>query len=406
MLWAPLAFLLAIGAIVARRPGVFFRPELWAEDGAVWFQAAYSAGWWRPLLQPHTGYLQEFPRLVAGAGLAVPLAALPMLFAAVAVVVQALPAGLLVSERFAEVVPRRAVRLLLAAVYIAVPNSFEVDGNLTNAQWHLALLAFMCLVATPAGWPWRVFDVVVTVLSGLTGPFVLVLAVIAVVWVPLRRRRWSALLGSLSLSLAVVQGVSLLRSPRGHYAPLGASLHRLVLIVGGQVALGALVGSQGLKAMVADGDRWGFALAGLVVLVVTWALALAFGPLVLRLFVAMAATILAASLASPVASVTMPQWQALTIPTVGSRYWFIPMLAFLTSLVWLVSWARPRPLALVALAGLAIAASVGMPADWRYPALPAIGYRAGVARFDRAPRGTQVAIPIDPPGWKMVLTKR
>jgi hypothetical protein len=431
-----------LGAVWWRRPGAFLRPELWAEDGAVWFADAYREGPWRPLDQPHTGYLQSFPRLVADLGLLLPLRDLALVFAVVAAVVQVLPAVLVTSARASEAVPSRAGRLVLATAYLAVPNSFEVDANLTNAQWHLALAAFLCLALAPAGRLWRTLDLVVTVLSGLTGPFVVALALIGayLVW-STRWRTWTVVLWLVSALLAGVQAGVLLASPRGHFAPLGASPALLVRIVGGQVGLGALVGMTGLSRLGRGPLALGADVAGFVLVLGAFGAALLAGPPALRALAAWAGAILAASLVSPVASSTTPQWQALSLPGVAVRYWVLPELALLATLVWGASRAaaagrsllarrrdpapraassprgrggtrreRGRRAALVGgtLAGalLALSAAVAMPSDWSYPTLPPVGYRAALARFARARPGAVVRLPLEPPGWSVSLVKR
>ena len=141
--------------------------------------------------------------------------AIPLLFAVVAVVVQAFPAVVVVSRRFEPLAPSRSFRLLLAATYLAIPNSWEVDANLTNAQWHLALVALLCLLAAPGNPAWKLVDVVATILSGLTGPFVIVLAVVGVWWLWKGPRTWWRIgLWGLTVVLALVQGVELLAGPR------------------------------------------------------------------------------------------------------------------------------------------------------------------------------------------------
>lgn len=429
-----------LGAVAWRRPGAILHPELWAEDGAVWFADAYREGPWRPLLHPHSGYLQTFPRVVADLGLLVPLRDLALLFAAVAALVQVLPAVLVVSARAAETVPSRLGRLTLAAAYLAVPNSFEVDANLTNAQWHLALAAFLCLALAPAGRLWKALDLLVTVLSGLTGPFVLVLVLVGAYLARAARwRTWTVVLWLVSALLAGVQAGVLLTSPRGHLAPLGASPVLFVRIVGGQVGLGTLVGMRELSRLGTGHVALAADAAGLVVVAAAASAALLAGPPALRALVAFSGAVLAGALLSPVASLTTPQWQVLAEPGVAVRYWVLPETALLATLVWgagraaarfpvllgsrrgrrgpVASRARhqgtPRgPARVVAAAGgalaaglLALSAAVAMPSDWSYPALPPVGYRAALARFEHAPRGTTVLVPLEPPGQSVALVK-
>lgn len=417
------AFAAAAVVVVLRDPAAVLHPQLWAEDGMFWFANAYDHGPVAPLLHAHTGYLQTFPRLVADLGLLVPLPALPLLFAIVAIAVQSAPVGLLASARCEDVVGRRPVRLAVAALYLAVPNSWEVASNLTNAQWHLALLAFLCLVAAPGGRAWKAFDVAVLTLSGLTGPFAIILAPLGLVWLRRGRRcRWTAVLWLIAALAAALQCVELVVSPRGHYAALGASASRLVAIVGGQVGIGPLFGEHGIAWLQAHAPHLAFAadVLGLAGVLGLLGAALAKGPLALRLFVAFAVAIVAAALASPVTSLTHPQWAQLALPDDGQRYWFLPTLAVLVSLLWLGSslLARRRahdpvamrgPVLRMAAAGplaaLALSAPFGMRLDWKVPTYPAVGFRQAAQRFVSARPGSPLDVPIEPPGWHMVLVK-
>ncbi|MCU1488892.1 MAG: hypothetical protein JWM85_297 [Acidimicrobiaceae bacterium] len=389
---------------LARSPSVLLHPELWAEDGQVWFRSAYEQGWLHPLATPHTGYYQSFPRLVSDLGLNVPLQELPALFMVVAVLVQVLPAVLLASSRFATAVPSLLARLVLAAAYLALPNTLEVNANLTNAQWHLGLLALLVALAAPGGTPWRIFDVVVVVLSGLTGPFCLaLLPIAAIVWAA-RRRTWTAVLFGVDLACAGLQAYALASSARGHYGPLGASANRLVEILGGQVVGGTLLGSASLDSVRSGGENLLICglLLGLGALLVGWALVA--GPLELKMVNLYAGLVLAASLATPVASIDHPQWQIL-VETGGLRYWFLPAAALVADVFFLLRSARRLPVA-VGLVLLCTLVGLGVREDFRYPAAPRHDWGAQVARFDALPKGIRFSFSIDPARWHMTLVKR
>jgi hypothetical protein len=399
-----------VGCLIVflRCPETIRHPELYAEDGLVWFSSAYQQGPFHPLLEAHTGYLQTFPRLVADLGLLVPLRWLPLFFVLVAVVVQVLPAALVASRRFATIVPSFRVRLLLALLYLLIPNSTEVNANLTNAQWHLGLLAFMVVIADSGGWWWRSFDVAVVVLSGLTGPFVLVVAPIAVVVFAVRRRRWTGVLMIVLCAAAVVQGITLLLSPRGTYAPLGITPGRFVEIIGGQVVGGTVIGPPAteLGHVLASDPVLCAALTaggGLICAAALWR-----GSLELRLFNVMAIAVLLSALVSPVASLTEPQWQAL-VGDAGARYWFFPAMALVVDFVWLAGQGRRwRGIpAVVGVALLALTVGFGVRASFDYPVLqPRPNWPAEVHAFDVLPVGQQYTFQIVPSGWTFVMVKR
>lgn len=403
----PVVFLVGALVCLARSPADILHPELWAEDGPIWFADAYQHGWLWPLGQPHAGYLQTFPRLIADIGLEVPLRRLPLLFVGVSVVVQVLPAVVVASRRFSVAVPSFAVRLTLAVVYLVAPNTSEINANLTNAQWHLALLAVLAVLATEARGSWRVFDVTVLALSGLTGPFGLVLIPVIVAMYMYRRHRWTLVLLVIALITSIAQVVFFLTSPRGKVGPLGVTAQRLIEILGGQIVGGATLGTSTLISI----EQGNHAVAYAVLLLLPGALLVGLvlwrGPVELKLFNVFAAFVLTASLLSPVASATGSQWQALT-QDYGARYWLFPTLAILSDLVWLAGQVRiwravPAVVGVLALSGVAL---FGIRTDFSQPVLPKPDWAAQVEQFNTVPRGSPYTFMINPTGVTMTLVKK
>ena len=173
-------FVLATLLTISRRPDIILYPQFWAEDGTVWFEDAYNLGFWRALFIPVVGYFQTVSRLVGGLAQLVPLAYAPLLFNLVALAIKILPIHFLFSSRFSAIVSNGWAKLLMALLYIGLPNTSEVFVNVTNAHSYLALLAFMIVVAEPAkNLGWKLFDIFFISLSGLSGPFIVFLFPIA-----------------------------------------------------------------------------------------------------------------------------------------------------------------------------------------------------------------------------------
>src|SRR3954452_9970320 len=137
------SLVLAALAVISRRPDAIFNSQFFAEDGNVWFAEAYNNGWVRALAITHTGYFQTLPRLGAALALAVPLQHAPWVTNLIGLLLQVAPAIFLLSRRASNWAPLR-IRILMAAAYIALPNTSELNVSITEAQWHLGLLA--CLV--------------------------------------------------------------------------------------------------------------------------------------------------------------------------------------------------------------------------------------------------------------------
>jgi hypothetical protein len=433
------ALVLIVGALIvfSRRPDAFIHPQFWAEDGTFWYATAYNHGGLSVLFQPHTGYLQCLARLTAAMSMLFPVSWGPAVFVAVAVVVQVAPASFLVSERCSTLIASRPLRLLLAFLYLAIPNSFEVDANLTNAQWHLALLALLVVVAKPPRSAMaHAADVGTVVICGLSGPFAILLLPVACIFWVLRRRPWTAMLVGMLVAVAMTQLVTLFTSPRGSSGALGASATGFFSILGRQVFLGATVGQWGLEhfASMSAGSAYSVAigLAGTALIIVA-AFRVRAELFVVGLF---GAAVLAASLASPTSTNPTKDWVALSTAGVGGRYWLIPMFAFFAVLVGTVDTRLPTirlqvrqfargkspaqlrdgssqsaaPLTWVAASGavlvVVVALAVGVPRDWQYPPFVNDHFAHYAAVLAHARPGHSVSIPINPPGWKMTLVKR
>ena len=115
--------------------------------------------------------------------------------------------------------PSQPARVLFALIYLLLPDSAEVYANLTNVQWHLAFFAFIVLASTPPpGWRGAALDAAVLLLSGLSGPFSLFLAPVAVLRAWHDRNRTTFWRAAVVLGCCVVQ-VGLSRHPDRAWPP-------------------------------------------------------------------------------------------------------------------------------------------------------------------------------------------
>lgn len=417
-------FLPALVAAVAmlllwqRCPSVLSLPSFWGEDGWVWYPACYVDGW-RCLLIDHSGYLQTISMLVALAAQPFPLLHAPKLFALAALVLQAAPAAFLVSRRMAPAIPRLGVRLLLALLLIAAPGMSEVFVNLTNSQWHLALLCFLVLIAAvPAGWSGRVFDILVLLVGGLSGPFAVFLAPVSVLWWLLHRSRWACWRMLLVLGAAVVQASLILLhqdTRTGQGGPgLGVSLRNLDTILLNTILGPATLGWQAMKrnGWLADQQGWLFGpglwplvLSTLLVLaaLILAAVALWRGGWALRCFLLFVALEFIAGLFDGLAIDGMALWHQLAVG-VANRYSFHPILAWLAILV---SLTVDRAWACRILGGLLLACALlfAIPGDWELAPLPPTNFQAQARLFAQAPPGTVMTFQTRPI-FHMTLTKK
>jgi hypothetical protein len=402
-----IVFAAALIIIVLRRPDALLNPQFWAEDGTVFYAEAYHKGIIIPLLSQYGGYLDTFPRLVADLSQFFPLTWAPLIFNISAIIIKALPVVLLMSSRFSALLPDWRTRAFLSLLYLALPNSWEVNTGALHGKIYLALLAFMVL-SSPAAVGLMAFitDISITLLSGLSGPFCFILAPVSALFWFFRRDRRSFALFALLCICALIQATAFfssasVRPPRS----LGASPYLFFKILSEQVFLGALIGQAGIQKLMAFPGLFRAA----VIISATGGLAaciyaLLKASLQLRLLILYGFLLFCAALSSPLVSLAGSQWPLLLLPGVGGRYWFIPMLAFICVLVWSLRKASSRLSKLLATAAFAIMI-MGIILDWRYPPLRDLDFKEHAHRFESAPAGTLVTIPINPSGWSITLIK-
>jgi hypothetical protein len=402
--WVLAASSLSLALLLTRQPHTLVNPQMWAEDGKVWYRDAYLYGPLRPLLSPDAGYLNTFQRVVGALGLIIPLALLPLFFACVSAVVQVLPIIFLATDRAATVTRPRAIRLAIGLGTVALPNLAELTGNVTNTQWPLAVLAALVLVSgRTRNTAWRVFDVAVIVTSGLSGPFAFFLAPEAVLLAVIRRSRTQWTLALLVCTTALIQGTVLILSAPHQRANLLGPAHvdatAGAVIVVGRMLLAPLVGASRSAAFAVAVGPWGdlaLATVGMAVILA----ALLWASTEVRLLLGFGVLTLAGTLAG-----TRNLWAAMVRPSAGERYWYIPMLTWVLALAVIGARSRFRwakPCALYALLAVAV---VGAPSGWRYPAPANAHFQEAASRFAAAAPGQAVTFEEDPPGWTFVLVK-
>jgi hypothetical protein len=397
-------FLVAFLIVVSRRPDTLLNAQFFAEDGVVWFRDAYKLGF-HTLLMPQASYLHTLTRLIALLSLLVPFSFAPLVMNLCAITVQVLPVNVFLSSRFSQIPIR--VRLLASFMYLALPNTYEIDANITTIQWHLTLLACLLLLAQPTTKRgWRVFSVIVLVLISMDGPTgILLLPVAAGVWWK-RRNACARMNLGLLIPGAVIQVVSVILMWHTRLiAPLGATFPRLVTILARQIFLPSLLGLSTISPIVSEGSLSLIEVAAAALGVALLLYALRYAPVELKLLILFAFTVFALCLARPLAGPPdRRQWVWLCAPGCGNRYYFLPMLSFLAALIWMAFGASHRKIRYFAMA-LLLLLPIGIYSDWSYPVFKDFNFKAYAAQFERAPSGTKFSIPVNP-GFIMELTKR
>jgi hypothetical protein len=388
--------LVALIVMFLRRPDILLDAKLWAEDGTVWYTEAYRDGALSALLRPQNGYFQTISRLVFGMSLAIPLEHVPFFANCVGLIIRAALVGFLLSTRF-EWIPWSA-RLALIIYYLLMPKIGEVHANVTNTHWYLALYALMVVIASPAyGRAGKFHDYAVFAIAGLSGPFILLLIPCLALRVlgdtenrnqAIRLLLFAGILGSIQL-IAIFLDSGDTRSA----AQLGATPAVLVKILGSRVIT---------EAFLPRGSR-DLTVNSIIVLIasVIVVLGLRAGGWRALSIALLGALQMAAALASPMISLTEPQWPLFLIS--GDRYFVIPRLTFVALALFAFSHVGVERRLKIALAVIAV---LTLLPSFRLKPVRGPSFALEVVHYRNANQGDLVALRIAPPPWRMTLIRR
>lgn len=403
----PLAVLSAFLIIFSRRPDAVLHPQFWAEDGRNWYADAYNQGLFYSLTTPEAGYYQSFSRIIGNIAAGIfPLSFGPAIFNFFAIAVQITVCLFILSPRMRNLIPNIKLRIAAAAIYLVLPHSAEVFTNVTNSQWHLALLCFLIIIASQSKTKaWKIFDISVFVISAVSGPVCILLIPVAVIKYFYRREKRLLPLGAILLVGAAIQIYGLLTSVRPIQTNLGANAELFTRIVSRHLFASPLIGGRGYELI----EKSGSAEIFIVVLIALLGLGLtayafARSNLELRLFIIFSALITAAALYSPAVTAEPGQWKVIAEHNTALRYWFIPNLAFFAVLGYLSCRSQLKFIRYAA-SVLLIVSAAGIVLDWRQPQLADKQFYQHAAEFEQAPSGTTAVIPINP-NWEMKLVKK
>ena len=397
--WQCVVFALVLVLLFTRRPDLFLHAQFYAEDGQYWYAEAYNLGWAHALLVPVGGYLNTLPRLVAGLTLLLPFRDAPLAMNLAGLVIQALPVTALLSTR-CRTWGSLPMRVLMAAIYVALPNTSEIHVVLTNAQWHLTLLqVLLAFSAAPRTWIGRFGDVVLFAIGGVSGPFSILLLPLTLYFWWYRRQLWTLVIAAFFAIGAIIQIYTLAHAVRPRSGPVGATPQLLIRMLGGNIFLGGTLALHNLLDKLPLAVDGAFALLGMAILFY----ALLRGTVALRLMILFTAASFIAAMHSPLIEGPKPAWQ-LMVDDFFCRYWYYPMLAFFWSASWCIFRSNLR---LAKFAGYCILVALvyGVARDWEYPPFSDHHFARYAAQFEQAQPGESVVIPLYPDPRQMELLK-
>jgi len=196
------AFTLCI--LFYKRPDAFLNAQFWAEECTVFFSEAYHEGA-SSLFNTCLGYFHLYPRLVFYAGIKIgfPLQWMPFLNCYAWLMILIL-LFVYIWKRV-ELEPWR--KFFLTLIIPLIPIQSEILMNLTNVQWIMALFPVVIFSATDLdrNKKWFYADVLLLFITGLTGPHMLVIMPLLLVWLYKKKRRPGR--ETLLVYLAILQGI-------------------------------------------------------------------------------------------------------------------------------------------------------------------------------------------------------
>lgn len=398
--------LAAAGIMIARRPDIITNAVPWAEDGAVWLSQAHNIGI-NSIFLPQDGYMQTISRVAYFIGSLFGLDNAPLVATLIAILLRCLMCTFFMSERFNFISIR--LRLSLVVYFLLMPNIGEGFVNITNAQWYLSLYSIGILTASGHNSKaWRIHDVIILLISGLSGPFVLFLApcLFFKYAVPaLKEKNLKIIFNYETLLIAfcfIVQAsVLLVDFDHRSKAPLGAGITLLADIFSMRMLFGSLFDNS-IMTFVTEFHKINTASLIVYLLVVTALFARAEWRA--RSLISFGLLMMASSLYRPMMTLETEQWPAFLLPGAGGRYFFITNFLFICSIAYAL-----RKLCKLNDKSIIIIISVMclLAADsFKMDKIDAPDYREEMTKYHSADKGEKVSIGIAPMGWSMQLIKK
>lgn len=393
--------------IITRRPDIISHPQLWAEDGKAFLEPVWNHGFLTSIVTPRDGYFQSLPKITMAIASSFGLSNVALISTSIAIALRCLFVAFIMTSRFNYIDMR--FRLAFCLYFLFQPNIQEAYLNITNAHTYLAIYLLAVILAKDASkTSWKLHDILILILSGISGPFIALLAPsLAIKRYYERGSILNTIKGINTFDIVftccmLIQAGSVMfgdnsRTP----SSLGATISLFFEIISYKVILGAFFDLNNVqwiigKHIVNTFISLAFIISSLYFLIkMDWRYKAAFCYVFFTLLV---------SLYKPVINHTDEQWPLFLIPIVGCRYFILSgMGIFCLSLI-ILSRITVRPYIIILLFCIALFTSLSV--SYRMPPLENVGYDKDVAVFNEAKNGEKVLINTNPPGWSMELIKK
>jgi len=398
--------------IILRRPELILHPQFWAEDFAVFYKQAYVQGL-ASFGHSYSDLLQTFPRLMAFIVVRFPFAEGPLLFNLIAIAAMTVPVFVLWSDKTLLKQEGDLRKLILTILFILIPNVTEIFGNLTNSVWYLAVAALLALVRTDpvSAKKWLVFDSVLLLLVGLTGPYSTVLLLIALFLLAYRRNRFAAtyIKTVIILCCALLQLLVYSHNPSqtpsliSQAKPIVKNYNRPIEITGMRYFVMPVLGREIVTDQTIATSPQTYALG--MVFIVLMLIAFLKSRLEIRAIILFCALLYAVSFIRAQTVPVVDFWRMLQFNAFGDRYFFVPFFGWLVALLALTNRQNTHT-AKIAAAILALYI-VCFPFSFGVPALKDFHFSAQVKAFNALPKGAKACFRINPDAaWTTCLRKK
>lgn len=180
VLWRNFGFTCLIFALLwLRRPDCLSHPQFWAEDGAVFFQQQFVAGYWTSIFNYYFGYIHLIPRTIAFISSFFPIAHIPLVFNIFSLWVEAVSCSAFFWPCFRSLIASDYSRAACCLVVASAPyTGGELIATACNLQIFVGVLSLLLLTIDGSKTPKAHIEVVLTVIQvfiALTAPATLLL---------------------------------------------------------------------------------------------------------------------------------------------------------------------------------------------------------------------------------------
>lgn len=400
-------FIVAAVIIITRRPDIINHPQLWAEDGKAFLEPVWNQGFLTSIMTPRDGYFQSLPKITMALASLFGLNHVAIISTSIAIAIRCFFIAFIMTSRFNYIDLR--FRLAFSLYFLLQPNIQEAYVNITNAHTYLAIYLLAIIVARDSNnSAWKFHDLLILILSGISGPFIALLAPsLAVKRFYERGSVFKAIKGINTFDIiffccVMLQAGSIIFGDNTRtQSSLGATIPLFLEIISYKVILGAFfdlntvhwIIEKPVATIIIPLTFITFSLYFLIKM--DWRYKAVFCYVFFTLLV---------SLYKPVINHTDDQWPLFLISFVGSRYFILSgMGVFCLSLIILRKITNGSYI-IISLFCIAVFSSLIV--SFKISPLDDVGYENDVANYNNATSGKKVLIHTNPPGWSMELIKK